>query len=174
MADPTPYFEEARKELRGKYWTEPSDHSAEMRGEAIFQEHILTFLHNKFEVRLSMDFGLRERGTVFCQLPIRPDYFFFSIQSNSPWQQLLLRKKPLEIECENPSVIEKIEESQEFVTLSQMAKKVKFEPEFNGNNRAHGFEIHCSFHLKFDEQGEVIIPIVNFYKRLIDIFSHRS
>lgn len=172
MTEISEYFEAARTELRGKYQQNDLTQTTDQKIDST--EHELRFLHNKYETILRFRVGHLDTAKVFCRIPIRPDYYAFSIQPNKAWKQLFLRRKPLEVECENPHIVQEIEDSDHFQELSKITKKTNFEPTFIGDNRAHGFEISCEFHLKFNQQGVVVLPLSLFYQKLIKIFSHEQ
>jgi hypothetical protein len=162
VSDPKPYFEAAAVKHFANY--ENSTQSI----------HRLTFRHNKLDIELIHDLGEEKLATMKCMLPRRPDYFAFIITSNNILQKVVRRLQPFCVNCYNPYLINQIHKNDTFLSLSEIARKEKFRPHFVGDNRAHGFEITCTYSLKFNESAQVVEPLCQFYKDLIDIFSHEQ
>ena len=93
----------------------------------------------------------------------------FSIETKNHFLSLFSKKKEtFKVKSENLSLIDFIELNKNFLLLKEIAKKTKFEPFIEGTVKNDYYSITVEYSLLFTERRDVLRPLINFYKELMD------
>lgn len=117
--------------------------------------------------------GTKYVGSVSCKLSENLQPIPFEIDSISHFKNLFLRKKSrLQLISKNKNILYFLKYNNAFKSLSKIANKEDFSPYItcSGNN---SWNIVCKYHLEFDNWTQVIEPLIELYKNLIDEFEKR-
>ncbi len=132
---------------------------------------LIKFVHKGVEVAAMNQTGTSFVGTVLCSYPERPKKFKFEIDNRSYLSRLFFRKKPpFIIKTQNKNLDYFFRHNKALKALSDIAKKVQFEPFFSGKNVKGKYKVITKYHLEFDDWTQVLEPLVQFYIDLIDEF----
>ena len=93
----------------------------------------------------------------------------FQITNNSHFSRLFFSKRNmLKVECKNPQFKKFLEEILITTGLEQIARDNLFEPRIVTEIIKNEHKIALGFYLGFEDKIGVVIPLLEFYKHLID------
>lgn len=129
------------------------------------------FEHRGIIIELINELGHQNLGKIRCSLPKQAEKKVFSMETKGQFYQLMHRRElPILINTEFPPLYNRIEVSNPFHHLCERAKADRFEPEIKGFNKNDEYIIECVYHLAFNNKELVLIPLIQFFKTLIDFF----
>lgn len=93
----------------------------------------------------------------------------FLITNKSHFSRLFSFKgNILKVECRDPQFKKYLEEILHATGLEQIARDNLFEPRIEVKTEAHGVKIITGFYLGFEDKAGAVLPLLDFYKRIID------
>lgn len=117
--------------------------------------------------------GTSYSGNITCKLSKSLQPISFTVDNISHLQNLFLRRKSrLKIKTENKNLKLFLSKNKNFQTLIEIANKDNFCP-YIFCKQASYWSIVTEYHLELDNWLEVLDPLINLYKDLIDEFEKR-
>ncbi len=107
-------------------------------------------------------------GKINCTLTKKLKLPEFKIGNRNRFLNLINRNvNLLKINCDNKDFENYIQNSLIELGLEEIAEDSQFEPTINGKQKEN-YEVTTIYSLSFDRKKDVIKPLINFYKSLID------
>lgn len=129
----------------------------------------LTVSHKGNTFWLKNTFGNSDRGELELYLPKLSGRSEFEITTKSHFMTLFSKKKQrLNISCEDETIVYILTRALNASWLNEYLQKAAFDPYIKGENVDGKFRIRTEYHLIFEGKHEVIKPLINFYKTLIE------
>ena len=111
-------------------------------------------------------------GEVYVHLPKKPKDQEFEINTRSHIIQLLVpNKNQIRIKTKFKKLKSLLKNSMAYFRMQKLIDKTQFEPLIYGKNKDGVFIIKTEYNLAFKRRDEVLRPIIQFYKELIDLYS---
>lgn len=135
------------------------------------EEYHLAFNYNGITISVNCGLGLQSVARITCVLPKSNELNNFEISTRSHLSLLFSsNKNRLKIETQNNILSKMIENNLSYKELESISKRTKFQPLIMGTTKNQTYTIITEYHLIFDERNETFIPLIQFYKDLIDYF----
>ena len=125
---------------------------------------------NKFE--LNNRTGVSFEAQCYCNLNDNLKPSEFEIECISHFKKLFLRKQHrLKIKSEDPALHSFIVNNKYFKQLGELGVKEDFSPAIScSKSDAGNWYLTATYHLEFNNYTQVISPLIDFYKSVIDRF----
>ncbi len=126
---------------------------------------------NKFEIENRT--GTAYVGIINCKLTPTLQPIEFNIETISHLKNLILRKESrFRIKSDNKNIVYFLTKNDSLKDLSKVANKENFSPLMTCEKKDN-WNITTKYHLEFDNWTDVVEPIIELYKNLIDEFEKR-
>lgn len=116
-----------------------------------------------------------QTGIVSCTLEKGLDLPEFHIVARSHYWRLFNKKKNiLKVECSAQNFSKILIAKLATLQIEETARNFQFEPTILGKKANNQYELKTSYHLAFPNKKEILRPIIDFYKCLIDNADNRT
>lgn len=162
-------FNKISKEVNGTFkFTEKTQSSGV--GVKDYQAiYSLDFEYDNEIILLRNYMGLKSYGTIESNLSSINNDLVFNIETKSPLNRLFSFSKEIyTISAKDKEVAEKITSDSAFNHLMDLASRTRFEPSIAGSLNEGKFNIRTEYHLLLPERQEILEPLIEFHKFLID------
>jgi hypothetical protein len=120
------------------------------------------------KIKIHTEIGVANIGKMSCKLPIYNDKTDFSILTRSHFFKLFKKdKKSFIIKCENPDLYKFISNLNTIDNLEVLTLNTQFELSIFGTYENNEFNIIAEYNLIYENRGNVITELIQFYKDLI-------
>lgn len=110
-----------------------------------------------------------QAGILSCKISSSKNLPEFQIKNTNPYLRFINSKlKALSIKSEDEVFTNHFENVLSKINLEKIARTVQFEPRITGSNNKNIYEINTAFYLGFSQKKEVLRPLIELYKALID------
>lgn len=93
----------------------------------------------------------------------------FQIERRNHFDLLFRRKKnPWKIKCTDDLLLHKLQTILRTSGIDDLADQEAFEPTITGEVIDGSYSIHAIYSIAFNRKEESIMPMINFFKQLID------
>ena len=170
------YFKEIAERENGKFYFKDENVVIHITGartpNVIFQ---IKFKYKGNKIVIKNRTGTNYIGSIICDFTSHLQIVEFKINSRSHLSNLFTRKKSrFIILCENKNFVHFLNTNMAFKKLSEIANKTNFTPEVDCIKKDKSGKITTNYHLEFDDWTQVIEPMIDFYKNIIDEFEKRN
>ncbi len=133
--------------------------------------HEMSFPYGQHLIEMEYEFGNTNIATIKCKLSSKKKHYFFSLKKMNHIKKLFSKQKnSLKVINPDQNIRLKIEEILNKTGLEKIAQDTLFEPKVEFKSSENEIKIITKFYLGFDNKENSIVPIIDFYKKLIDIF----
>ena len=116
------------------------------------------------------EFDVAEASTVLFP---ETETFEFEIEPRGQLARLLFKRKcGWTIKCIDEEMRIGIENQIISSKLDQLIDQTRFEPFITGKFEKFGYKIHTKYSLAFNNKEESVLPMINFYKGMIDFLAN--
>ncbi len=165
-------FEEVSKEVNGIYKIKDSKHSAGMGSKMPVTEHFLRVDYKSNIIDVKYEFGNTNVAQIVSSIQCKRSLTSITLSTKSHFGRLFSKSKhPWKIKCKDDNVKVLFEETLEHNGLKRIAEEKAFEPEIEGHLDGKTYTLKTKFYLGFDNKEESLLPLINFYKGIIDYTS---
>lgn len=165
-------FTEISNSLGGEYFF------SETRGKGITDTYHTTDYHKliipykESEIIAIYEFGNRSTATITTKSSFRNIPISFNISKRNHFFKLFNKNtKSLKVSSQNKNTQIKIEDALFNSGLEKIASDTVFEPMIKLSQNKDEIEVFTIFYLGFQNKENSILPIINFYKDLIDLIN---
>ncbi len=167
------FFKELAEKEGGKFSYSDEDISIGMgvrSPSVIFQ---VKFDYKGNEFLIDNRTGTNFVAKIICKVSPELRHVNFSLESRSPLSSLFSRNKSkFKISCTNQNFLHFLNTDKSLNKIGEIAQKTKFHPEIKCNGENRNVEIVSKYHLEFEDWTQVIEPLIQFYKNVIDEFEN--
>jgi hypothetical protein len=133
------------------------------------EKYHLVFNYNGITININCGLGLQSVARITCVLPKSNELNNFEISTKSHLSLLFSsNKNRFKIETQNNILSKMIANNLSYKELQSISKQTKFQPLIMGTTKNKTYTITTEYHLIFDERNETFIPLIQFFKDLID------
>ena len=162
-------FENVAKELQCTYECKDDKYTGFNRSLATVSTHQLSIEYKDCIIDVQYEFGKTNLAEIKTTIKSDQRLFGFSVRSGNHFVRLFTKKgEMLKVKTENKGLKVEILKLLKDNNLEKMANDTAFEPEIDSKFLDGHYIIDTKFYLGFDNKEDSIIPIVNFYKGMID------
>lgn len=162
-------FQEISQELNGNYQHETKKYNGGMGARLPVTLHRLDIDYNGSSIDVKYEFGNLNLGKFLCTIKSGKRIPDFKIETRSNLGRLFTKgRSPWKIKCSDGLLAEKIKLFLKETDLEKIVQETSFEPSIIGETDQTGFNVKMQFYLGFENKEESILPIINFYKKMID------
>ncbi len=134
--------------------------------------HYITTEYKNHTIFLEYELGKYNMGYVKMELERDHIMIPFQFKKVSHLRRLFNSKmNSLQVVCKNKIFKKEIERLLIESHLEQIARDTLFEPQIEIQQKKGGYEMITKFYLGFDDKEHSIIPMIDFYKGIIDYFA---
>ncbi|WP_298321387.1 hypothetical protein [uncultured Aquimarina sp.] len=166
-------FKELAEKENGKFYYQDNDIAI---GGGVRSPNVIFKIKFKYkdnEFTIINRTGTAYVGTISCELSKDLQPIEFELNTISHLKNLFLRKKSrFKINTHNRNLKDFLSKNSSLKLLSKIADKEDFSPIITCQNDC-SWEITTKYHLEFDNWTQVLEPIIELYKELIDEFEKR-
>lgn len=128
---------------------------------------VIPYRHNT--IRVEYEFGDLNTAEITTALTNPSRHNQFTIQKNGPYKLLFFRnKKSLEVTSTSTSTALTITKLLESTGLEAIALGTQFDPKIKFQTSKNKTQLVTRYYLGFKDKEKSILPIINFYKGIID------
>ncbi len=110
-----------------------------------------------------------QMGILTCKMEIGEKLPTFQIRNSNPYWRLINRRlKALPIKSDDKKFTNHFENILSKLNLEAIANTTQFEPTITGTRKDKVYEINTIYYLGFSHKKEVLRPLIELYKALID------
>ena len=133
---------------------------------------VVKFEYKNIQFVIHNQTGANFVGNVYCKLPKQSKSHYFHVTPRSNFMSLFSkdRDKRFSIKSKNANLAYFIKNNASFKSLEEVARQDRFEPYISAKNEAGKFKIQTKYNLDIDDWTQVLDPIIQFYKDLINEF----
>jgi len=132
----------------------------------------LTIPYKGHTIIAKYEFGNHNVGEIFTTIKKANKKYFFKLKKNSHFKLLFSKNKfSLKVIIESNQNQRRIEGILSESGLEQIAKETSFNPEIKFITKGLETEVKTHFYLGFKNKEKSILPVINFYKDLINLLS---
>ncbi len=140
-------------------------------GRAEQEYYSLKFKYNECPIIMDCMLGQQSVARITCLLPKNNDLHNFSIATRSHIAVLFWAyKNRFTLETEDSMLSKFIKHNAAYKELNALSKRTKFQPAITGINKGDSYILLTEYHLFFPQRNESFMPLIQFYKDLIDYF----
>lgn len=162
-------FEKLAEEENGQFHEQNKKYYGRGMSHAPVSKYLLKVVYRDQEVSVLYELGNYNLAKVECILSSGLGVPEFRIKTKGQfWLIFNKTKDKFEIECENSNFKEWLLNRLKILGLDRISRDSLFEPKIFGRKEEGGFEIVTKYHLEFSNKENVIRPLIEFYKALID------
>ena len=162
-------FLELSKSLNGNYSNRTTIYRGHQSSSLPVTIHTFHFTYKEILITFIYDLGNSYIAEISCKLipkRLTPD---FEVEKEGHFIMLFRRNKnPWSIQSSNEMFANKIKMIIESSGIEQLANDVAFEPSISGKFIEKEYRIFTRYYLGFDKYEDSILPLIDFYKKLID------
>lgn len=137
--------------------------------ERFLTKYIISFHYNEVDIIVQYNLGLQEVGMVSCQFNCEIDDLEFKVDERRYIARLMSKySEILYLKSNNDKFQSLMEQSRVFHNLNRLAKEDSFQPFVVGKETEGQIHIRTEYHLDFINRRQVVEPLIEFYKYLID------
>lgn len=153
----------------GTFKTSNFVHSLTFGARGFQSTYHLSFKYRGEKITINNLLGSQSYGEVIVELSDTKDNMNFSIETKSSFISLFsLKKGRFNIQSKNNELKSFLNTNSQLKTLHAIIEDTQFEPNFYGEKTKNGYLLKTEYHLQFPERSEVLQPLIDFYKALID------
>ena len=132
--------------------------------------HELLLHHLGVDIIVYYEYGHHNAARVQARLSNYNTSYTFSFAKRSPYKLLFQKKlRSLDIQHNNSYKRAEIEEITANSGLEALARETLFEPTMDYTLVDNQLEIKMTYNLAFDHHKDSILPVVGFYKQMIEL-----
>jgi len=164
-------FREVSKQVNGKYQIKDSKYSVGITSGSVMPVtiHLLRVEYKMNIIDVSYEFGNANVAQILLSTPLNSRLKDVTLNTKSHLGRLFSRNKhPWHIKCKDQTLKDVIERSLDHTGLKHIANNSAFEPEIIGKIDGGRYLLETRFYLGFDNKEESLLPLINFYKFIVD------
>lgn len=162
-------FIKISQELKGAYQCQQVKHHQHGYSILPVTKHILRLNYNNTTIHILYELGRLNIANVSAIVAPHEQKENFDIETSNHLKRFFSKKKPpWIIRSKDALLCKNLDDFLSQSNLTSMAKKTLFEPKIEGRMNENSYNILSHFHLEFSKKEESILPIINFYKLMID------
>lgn len=162
-------FREVSKKVNGQYQIKDSKYSVGTGSVIPVTIHLLRVEYKMNVIDVSYEFGNSNVAQILLSIPLNSRLKDVKLSTKSHLGRLFSRNKhPWRITCKDQKLKEVLERSLDHAGLKHIADNSAFEPELVGKTDGGCYLLETRFYLGFDNKEESLLPVINFYKSIID------
>jgi hypothetical protein len=124
-------------------------------------------MHNGVEIKSQYEFGNYNLAEFEAEIRDNINLNSFEITAKSHfWKLFNPQKSILKVDCVNSFLKNEIQKSLTRFKLEELANKRIFQPHITYKN----YNLYTKFHLQFEDKETSLKPMMDFYKRIIDMY----
>jgi len=161
--------ENAQLQIASDKHMAPSLHSG-VGGTIFTTVYTLDVEYKGYLIKVVNELGGQDVASVVCELPEQPNHNELEIMTKGGLFQIFSPKHLLcfSVKSRNQNLKASIESSNVLFRLGDLVKSTRFDPITIGKNRDGLYKLSMHYHLLFKERENVVRPIIDFYKQLIN------
>ncbi len=165
-------FQEIATEVNGIYKINDAKYNGGRSGVIPVTEHLLRVEYKSNIIDVKYEFGNTNVAQVVSTFQCKRILTPFQLSTKSHFGRLFSKNKsPWKVKCHDKEVKYLFERLLNSAGLKQMAEERAFEPELIGTLAGQKYTLKTKFYLGFDDKEESLLPMINFYKMVIDYVS---
>ncbi len=139
-------------------------------------EFVIKFDYKEIPITIYNTTGTQYLGKIYCDLPLQTQSADFKLHTRSHLGNLFYRSKSRYIiKCKSNNLNHFLRTNTAIKKLSTISNETNFDPYIAGKNSNRIYKLTCSYYLGFDDWTQVLEPLIEFYKALIDeLFQHNT
>lgn len=162
-------FEEIAKEQNTTYTPQRSVYYAGSEGNDFQNHYRLDIKHKGETIIVTNMLGAQSYGRINLEINNSTFQYPFKITTIDHLEALIFFKKDrMKIKCKDISLKVFLDRSQDLDDMKYFLKATTFSPTIEGKFKDGTYTILTEYHINFPERGEVIRPLIDLYKSLID------
>lgn len=122
-------------------------------------------------INARVDMGNINVGTLDCEIDKQPSINRFSITRLAPFKQLFKKKKGFLFATGNYGFKTKIEQSQHYNELFQIANSSMFDLQITGSNVKDKFLISSEYPMLVENKAHVLFLLFSLFKEFVDFYN---
>jgi len=162
-------FLEISKSLNGQYSSQTNLYQGNQWSSLPVTVHQFEFSYKGILIKFNYELGnsnVAEISCAFIPFKLIPE---FDIAKKGHFQLLFSRNKNAwSVHCSNKMFVNKIKMILYSSGIEELSKVTAFEPKISGRLFEKEYKIFTQYYLGFDKFEDSILPIIDFYKKLID------
>ena len=129
----------------------------------------LEVTHKNQVIQIIYKLSNNQTGLLSCKLEERFRLPKFRVTYRSHfWRIFNKNKNLLKVECAENNFSKFLQEKLSSLQIEETARKFLFEPTLLGSKENNHYELKTSYHLAFPDKKNILRPLIDFYKCLID------
>lgn len=163
-------FIEVSEKVDGIYKREDASYKLDLQGSTMpVTKHFLRVDYKSNIIDIQYEFGNTNVAQVVSSIRSKRALHPLKLTTKSHLGRLFSRSKhPWTIKCKDSNTKTIIENTLEQSGLKELAEERAFEPDVEILPEGQFYKVKTHFYLGFDNKEDSLLPVVNFYKKLID------
>lgn len=164
-------FKEISENLNCKYLQENTKYSTLSGRSYPVTDHYLEIEYKNSIINASFELGSQDTSEIHTFIETQQPNKRVEITTHGHFKRLFIKNNsPWKIKTSDPIQKKELIKLLESSELNIITKETSFEPIILGIQKGNKYEITTRFSLAFENKEKAILPVINLYKNLIDLF----